>query len=392
MHESDLGIALLVGLSLSLGLSLGLGRAFGVVGREMLVMASIDFARVEASFEAAAHSYEQTAQVQQYMAQQLAQRIAQFPLEELFSVKSGEAMRRCRILEIGCGPGNFTQLLLRTLQQKVAAARAGVANGVSTPVWEIELVCNDLSKSMLQHTKAQLQPWLMLIPTEALCVEDVVVPSIAGAKSGDFDSVGAGVQATHAAQDVQVDQAERVMQAEHIPCLVVQSVHLVHGNILAAEVQARLQELGPFDLVVSNAVFQWFPQLTQALEQIRSYVRSQGYLAFSSFAQGTLAELKFLQGATHGLRYLTYPEIVQSLQEAKWLFLNYAQEQVQYHFTSAREVLRHLQHTGVNALGQGYLSVGEMRELLRRYEEHFRSEQGVVLSWCVYIALVSNEQ
>lgn len=367
-------------------------------------MASIDFAQVAASFEAAAHSYEQTAYVQQYMAQQLAQKVAQLPLEEIFGA------RRCRILEIGCGPGNFTKLLLQRLQQKAAsfyaaapmavnaAASAPMAVATTAPVgtaWEVELVCNDLSQAMLQHTYTQLQPWL----SSRDGVEHEVPRGVAAEARAEREARGAGavndaLGQTACGARVAAEEREARGAAEAreegvagVSRLLVHRVQLVQGNVLAAAVQARLKELGPFDVVVSNAVFQWLPQLTVALAQIRSYMRPQGYLAFSSFAQGTLAEFKFLQGATHGLRYLSAAEVKQAFVAAQWQLLSYAQEQVRHHFSSAREVLRHLQHTGVNALGQGRLSVGQMRELLRRYEEHFRSEQGVGLSWCFYVAI-----
>lgn len=361
-------------------------------------MASIDFAQVAASFEAAAHSYEQTAYVQQYMAQQLAQKVAQLPLEEIFGA------RRCRILEIGCGPGNFTKLLLQRLQQKAAsfyaaapmavnaAASAPMAVATTAPVgtaWEVDLVCNDLSQAMLQHTYTQLQPWLSLRDGEELVVSQGVTAEArgAGAVNDALGQTACGARVAAEEREARGAAEAREEGVAGVSRLLVHRVQLVQGNVLAAAVQARLKELGPFDVVVSNAVFQWLPQLTVALAQIRSYMRPQGYLAFSSFAQGTLAEFKFLQGATHGLRYLSAAEVKQAFVAAQWQLLSYAQEQVRHHFSSAREVLRHLQHTGVNALGQGRLSVGQMRELLRRYEEHFRSEQGVGLSWCFYVAI-----
>lgn len=337
-------------------------------------MASIDFSLVKASFEAAVQSYAQTAHVQQYMAQHLAQKVAQLPLEKIFLV------RRCRILEIGCGPGNFTLSLLHHLQQRAANAVVldGVISAASVDMsaWEVELICNDLSQAMLQHTYAQLQPWLS--------PQKVVKRDIPQGVEAETNAIcGAELDAANGT----VLQSDYRASLASGPRLVVSQVHLIQGNVLDAMVQARLEQLGPFDLVVSNAVFQWFPQLSLALAQIRSYVHSQGYLAFSSFAQGTLAEFKFLQGATHGLQYLSASEVEQAFFEAKWQLLSYEQENVQHHFSSAREVLRHLQHTGVNAFGQERLSVGQMRALLRRYEEHFHSDQGVGLSWCFYIAL-----
>ena len=99
-------------------------------------MAVIDFALVEASFSAAAHSYEQAATVQQQMARQLATASAPVLRHE----------GHYRILEIGSGPGNFTQKLL----QQIKLTAKSSADHVT-----LELVCNDLRASLLKLTPSR---------------------------------------------------------------------------------------------------------------------------------------------------------------------------------------------------------------------------------------------
>ncbi len=305
-------------------------------------MAVIDFALVEASFSAAAHSYEQAATVQQQMALQLATAVAPLLRNE----------GHYRILEIGSGPGNFTQTLLQQINLMAKSNAAHVT---------LDLVCNDLSASLLKLTMSKVQQWMPAADAPAARTSAAVAGTEVPAAGA-----GAGISVLHCQQ--------------------------VTGNVLQAQTLEQLHSCGPFDVIVSNAVFQWFPHLDKSLQTLQTLLSPQGYLAFSSFAHGTLAELKAICGEEHGLRYLSGKEGKEALLAAGLLPCYWAQERVQHYFSSAREVLRHLQHTGVNALSRERFSVREMRALLQRYEERFSHKQGVVLSWCPYMVVAQKQQ
>lgn len=305
-------------------------------------MAVIDFALVEASFSAAAHSYEQAATVQQQMALQLATAVAPLLRNE----------GHYRILEIGSGPGNFTQTLLQQINLMAKSNAAHVT---------LDLVCNDLSASLLKLTMSKVQQWMPAADAPAARTSAAVAGTEVPAAGA-----GAGISVLHCQQ--------------------------VTGNVLQAQTLEQLHSCGPFDVIVSNAVFQWFPHLDKSLQTLQTLLSPQGYLSFSSFAHGTLAELKAICGEEHGLRYLSGKEGKEALLAAGLLPCYWAQERVQHYFSSAREVLRHLQHTGVNALSRERFSVREMRALLQRYEERFSHKQGVVLSWCPYMVVAQKQQ
>lgn len=305
-------------------------------------MAVIDFALVEASFSAAAHSYEQAATVQQQMALQLATAVAPLLRNE----------GHYRILEIGSGPGNFTQTLLQQINLMAKSNAAHVT---------LDLVCNDLSASLLKLTMSKVQQWMPAADAPAARTSAAVAGTEVPAAGA-----GAGISVLHCQQ--------------------------VTGNVLQAQTLEQLHSCGPFNVIVSNAVFQWFPHLDKSLQTLQTLLSPQGYLSFSSFAHGTLAELKAICGEEHGLRYLSGKEGKEALLAAGLLPCYWAQERVQHYFSSAREVLRHLQHTGVNALSRERFSVREMRALLQRYEERFSHKQGVVLSWCPYMVVAQKQQ
>lgn len=327
-------------------------------------MAVIDFALVEASFSAAAHSYEQAATVQQQMALQLATAVAPLLRHE----------GHYRILEIGSGPGNFTQTLLQQINLMAKSSAAHVT---------LDLVCNDLSASLLKLTMSKVQQWMPAADAPAArtsaAVAGTEVPA-AGAGAG-LPAVVAGTGEPAAEASAGAGAGISVLHCQQVT-----------GNVLQAQTLEQLHSCGPFNVIVSNAVFQWFPHLDKSLQTLQTLLSPQGYLAFSSFAHGTLAELKAICGEEHGLRYLSGKEGKEALLAAGLLPCYWAQERVQHYFSSAREVLRHLKHTGVNALSRERFSVREMRALLQRYEERFSHQQGVVLSWCPYMVVAQKQQ
>lgn len=47
-----------------------------------------------------------------------------------------------------------------------------------------------------------------------------------------------------------------------------------------------------FDLIISNATFQWFNNLEKTIGQLKNYLNPQGEIIFSTFMEGTYKELK----------------------------------------------------------------------------------------------------
>lgn len=48
---------------------------------------------------------------------------------------------------------------------------------------------------------------------------------------------------------------------------------------------------GKFDLIISNATFQWFNEPRKTLEKLKNYLTSKGSLYFSTFGENTFSEL-----------------------------------------------------------------------------------------------------
>lgn len=299
-----------------------------------------NFKNIAHSFSKAAGSYQQHALVQNAMGQELLAFLQQ-TLERWGYTEHAWAT----LLEIGCGPGNFTQQVLSKLPLR-------------------HLLLNDLSPQMLEQARKLVTEEKPFESTEGM-VDGIQLSNT------NHTSAGASTGASAASKPF--------------------TLRLIEGNIL--EVAGTIQE--PVDLIVSNAVFQWLPlgevlaccqRLAQSKAAGKTANKTAGpvFLAFSSFSLGNFAELKSCMGAgAGGLPYLSLREIETQL-KCHTLDFELRSEQRRQYFSSSRELLRHLKLTGVNGVEQAPLSVGQMRALSREYERRFRDEAGVYVTWCPY--------
>lgn len=252
-----------------------------------------------------------------------------------------------RVLEIGCGPGNFTKILLHNFKVN-------------------ELCLNDLSSCMIEKNLASL----------------------------------------HSLQ--KQDPAFNI------------DISAICGNAL--ELDNTKQELAqPFDILVSNATFQWFHDLESSLKHLAGFVKNQDIalvnskskshvdasasasasagtgarsgtrggrlIAFSSFYEGNFAQIKKLTGVS--LNYLTKEQVIRALDNSTIDYQVYFSSHEQY-FESSLALFRHLKDTGVTALSDVPLTASAFKELLRSYQEQYASPKGVCLTWCPYyvVALI----
>lgn len=67
-----------------------------------------------------------------------------------------------------------------------------------------------------------------------------------------------------------------------------------YENRINRYILGDIEELGmdkKYDLIISNASFQWFSHLDKTLEKLKSHLRDNGLLIFSTFGEGTYKEL-----------------------------------------------------------------------------------------------------
>ena len=373
----------------------------------------VDFQRVHDCFSKAASSYYDDAVMQSKMASRLIDLIcSNLPSTNTSCYAQAQHQSQdshgYKVLEIGCGPGNFTTQLLNKLPIK-------------------DLCLNDLSLQMLEQNMLNLYE-------QGYITRDQQIWSLQGHKSKwqpltQAHEATKQPQATNKLQSFSAicgdarllsklkTQAQEHEQAhEHVQEQAKAQEHdkaQVHKPAHAkAKAQYNVQAEGElaagaaagvfsssFDLIVSNASFQWFEDLAAALlgfqelaspntkatqEDAATFGQGHSVLAFSSFYAGHFAEVKELTDVS--LNYLTKEKVIEALERCQLDYQVFFDEELQY-FNSSVELFRHLHETGVNGIAATPLSAGSLRRIMREYEERFTEKMGVRLTWHPYYVI-----
>ncbi len=145
----------------------------------------------------------------------------------------------------------------------------------------------------------------------------------------------------------------------------------VHFVVADAEDLSWLR--GEFDLIVSNATFQWFREPQKALRVYHRLLRPKGLLAFTTFGPQTMWELEPKQSSLLPLaRWRKMGQSFSPLFEKCW--------ERRLYFSSPAEVLKHIRQTGALGSLPACWSLKRLKNFLERYQK-YREPQGFPLTY-----------
>ncbi len=133
---------------------------------------------------------------------------------------------------------------------------------------------------------------------------------------------------------------------------------------------------GSFDLIVSNATFQWFLAPKVSFEEMARLLAPQGILAFTTFGPATMLELTPSQRPPA----LLSAEELMRLKPASFYSLKTACWRKVLYFQSPEETLRHLRKTGAMGFLRANWSLKDLRLWKERYKA-FGEERGFPLTF-----------
>ena len=133
---------------------------------------------------------------------------------------------------------------------------------------------------------------------------------------------------------------------------ILKNYSFIAGN------STKIKPAGYFNLIISNAMFQWGSSLPAALETYSRYLEKDGILAFSTFSTENFKEIRSVLGLS--LKYLSVEEIKSALEEKFEVLEIYEYEKV-LEFTTPLELLAHLKNTGVNSLSAKKMTFAEVK-------------------------------
>ena len=143
---------------------------------------------------------------------------------------------------------------------------------------------------------------------------------------------------------------------------IVPQCQFYFGNAL------NIKPAHKMDLIISNAVFQWFENLEKAGKICSSMLNKGGFLAFTSFTPDNFKEIRDLTGLT--LDYKTLDEVKDVF--SKDFEILYAKEYSQtLKFSTPLELLAHMKNTGVNSLSAKNWTIKDIKNFCDKYKEKY---------------------
>ena len=224
-----------------------------------------------------------------------------------------------------------------------------------------KLVKKQFEKSMPEYDKNAVVQKLMA---------EKLISSLTAAAGSNFDNIleaGAGTglltKQTAArltfkkyyANDI-VEKAENYLKSILSDCI------FICGNAQKIKPPVKM------DLIISNAMFQWFSNPDKVLAYYRTLLNPSGIIAFSTFSSDNFKEIKSLTGIT--LEYKDIDEILIILEKFyKVLYL----EKFDYKltFNNPLEILAHMKNTGVNSLGTKHWRILEVKDFCDKYKNNY---------------------
>ena len=125
-------------------------------------------------------------------------------------------------------------------------------------------------------------------------------------------------------------------------------IYKISPNIkfIPADIEEFLKNnIDKFDLIISNASLQWVDDFEGVIKNLQSILNPNGELVFSTFGNENFREIFHVVGTS--LEYFSYNELQK--------FFPTAEIHPEIHimaFDTPKDVLKHLQLTGVNAIEQ----------------------------------------
>ncbi len=132
------------------------------------------------------------------------------------------------------------------------------------------------------------------------------------------------------------------------------------------------------DLVATASTFQWFDAPETMLARLSTMLCDGGELVMSTFGPENVNEI--VQLTANALTYWSLDELREVV--GRYFEVEDASEQCHaLYFDSAREVLRHLHDTGVNAASRSTMTRSALEAFCSDYERLFSTEGGVRLTY-----------
>ena len=143
----------------------------------------------------------------------------------------------------------------------------------------------------------------------------------------------------------------------------IPNANFLCGNAL------KIRPSKKFDLIISNAVFQWFNRPDKAVQILKLLLNQNGILSFSTFSLENFKEIKEITGLS--LEYKSKEEIEKILAKNGFEIIYSKTFRHVLKFNTPLELLAHMKNTGVNSLTPKTWSIKKVKEFCEEYSKKY---------------------
>ena len=147
---------------------------------------------------------------------------------------------------------------------------------------------------------------------------------------------------------------------------IIPSAIFITGNAQKIKVPRKA------DLLVSNAMFQWFSRVSDIADCTAKMLNKGGILAFSTFGKDNFREIK--ETGKISLEYASAEDLTSELSK-KYEILYIDEYTKTLNFNNPLEILTHMKNTGVNSLSAKTWSIKDIKTFCEKYLEKYKTVQ-----------------
>ena len=144
---------------------------------------------------------------------------------------------------------------------------------------------------------------------------------------------------------------------------IIPDVNFIPGNATKIKPNTKM------DLIISNAMFQWFENPSEAIIHFKTILNSNGILAFSTFAPDNFKEINEITGLT--LEYKSKNDLELILKNIGFDIIHSENFCTVLNFKSPLELLTHMKNTGVNSLTEKTWTITKVKNFCDKYTEKY---------------------
>ena len=152
----------------------------------------------------------------------------------------------------------------------------------------------------------------------------------------------------------------------------------IKGDILKAKVPNEC------DLIISNAVFQWIDDYDFLFQKLKTSLKKNGILCFSTFGTKNFSQIKNITGLG-----LNYPDLKNIIKKTGFEILFFEEELQTVYFNSVKELLSHIKLTGVKTENKIWTK-SDFKNFEENYSKNYKDDMGFELTYHPYFYILKN--